>query len=157
MEVLLLKDVDGLGLAGEIKKVADGYGRNYLIPRGLAEAATQGARKQLEDTLRQRAHKVRLAQTGNALEQRVAAGEQAGHHAVDDRGVADDDLRDLGDRMVCLEDQCARPLLQEALRIREAILRVQQPVAEIRHRINGVDPLVAEVVDGEETGDAAEL
>ncbi|MEJ2735671.1 MAG: 50S ribosomal protein L9 [Anaerolineae bacterium] len=48
MEVLLLKDVDGLGLAGEIKKVADGYGRNYLIPRGLVSLATPGAIRQAE-------------------------------------------------------------------------------------------------------------
>jgi large subunit ribosomal protein L9 len=48
MEVLLLQDVDGLGLAGEIKKVADGYGRNYLIPRGLVSLATPGAIRQAE-------------------------------------------------------------------------------------------------------------
>ncbi|MGD8820864.1 MAG: bL9 family ribosomal protein, partial [Anaerolineae bacterium] len=43
MQVLLLKDVEPLGAAGEVKKVADGYARNYLIPRGLATAATPGA------------------------------------------------------------------------------------------------------------------
>jgi large subunit ribosomal protein L9 len=43
MKVLLLKDVAGLGKAGQIKTVADGYGRNYLLPRGLAEVATEGA------------------------------------------------------------------------------------------------------------------
>lgn len=48
MEVLLLKDVEQLGQTGEIKKVADGYARNYLIPRGLATVATPGAIKQAE-------------------------------------------------------------------------------------------------------------
>jgi large subunit ribosomal protein L9 len=48
MEVLLLKDVDGLGLAGEIKKVADGYARNYLVPRGMVSLATPGAIRQAE-------------------------------------------------------------------------------------------------------------
>lgn len=48
MEVLLLKDIDGLGLAGEIKKVADGYARNYLIPRGMVSPATPGAIRQAE-------------------------------------------------------------------------------------------------------------
>jgi large subunit ribosomal protein L9 len=48
MEVLLLEDVDRLGLAGDIKKVADGYARNFLFPRGLAELATPGAVKQAE-------------------------------------------------------------------------------------------------------------
>ena len=48
MEVLLLKDVEDLGEAGAIKKVADGYARNYLVPRGLAVRATPGAIKQAE-------------------------------------------------------------------------------------------------------------
>lgn len=48
MEVLLLKDVDGLGEAGEIKRVADGYGRNFLIPRGLGVMATPGAIKKAQ-------------------------------------------------------------------------------------------------------------
>jgi large subunit ribosomal protein L9 len=48
MEVLLLKDVVDLGDAGEIKRVADGYARNYLVPRGLAVRATPGAIKQAE-------------------------------------------------------------------------------------------------------------
>lgn len=48
MEVLLLKDIKRLGKAGEIKKVADGYARNYLIPRGLAVLATAGAIRRTE-------------------------------------------------------------------------------------------------------------
>lgn len=48
MKVLLLEDVYNLGRAGEIKKVANGYGRNYLIPQGLAVLATAGAVAQAE-------------------------------------------------------------------------------------------------------------
>ncbi len=48
MKVLLLKDVYKLGRAGDIKKVADGYGRNFLIPSGLAMLATAGALKQVD-------------------------------------------------------------------------------------------------------------
>lgn len=48
MKVLLLEDVYNLGRAGEIKKVANGYGRNYLIPQGLAVLATPGALAQAE-------------------------------------------------------------------------------------------------------------
>lgn len=48
MKVLLIKDVYKLGRAGDIKKVADGYGRNFLIPQGLAVLATPGALKQAE-------------------------------------------------------------------------------------------------------------
>lgn len=48
MKVLLLKDVYKLGRAGDVKKVADGFGRNYLLPHGLAVLATPGALKQVE-------------------------------------------------------------------------------------------------------------
>jgi large subunit ribosomal protein L9 len=54
MKVLLLKDVYKLGRAGDVKKVADGYGRNYLIPQGLAVLATSSALKQVEQ-IRQKA------------------------------------------------------------------------------------------------------
>ncbi len=43
MKVLLIKDVYKLGRAGDVKKVADGYGRNFLIPQGMAVLATAGA------------------------------------------------------------------------------------------------------------------
>jgi len=48
MKVLLIKDVYKLGRAGDVKKVADGYGRNFLIPQGMAVLATEGALKQAE-------------------------------------------------------------------------------------------------------------
>lgn len=48
MKVMLVKDVYKLGRAGDIKKVADGYGRNFLIPQGFAVLATGGALKQVE-------------------------------------------------------------------------------------------------------------
>jgi len=54
MKVLLLKDIYKLGRAGDVKKVADGYGRNYLLPQGLAVLATPGALKQ-SDNIRQKA------------------------------------------------------------------------------------------------------
>ena len=48
MKVLLIKDVYKLGRAGDIKKVADGYGRNFLIAQGFAVLATEGALKQVQ-------------------------------------------------------------------------------------------------------------
>lgn len=45
---MLVKDVYKLGRAGDIKKVADGYGRNFLIPQGFAVLATEGALKQVQ-------------------------------------------------------------------------------------------------------------
>jgi large subunit ribosomal protein L9 len=45
---MLIKDVYKLGRAGDVKKVADGYGRNFLLPKGLAVLATPGALRQVE-------------------------------------------------------------------------------------------------------------
>lgn len=57
MKVLLRDDVDNLGRKGEVVTVADGYARNYLVPRGLAIQATRGIAKQAEAMQRNRAAK----------------------------------------------------------------------------------------------------
>lgn len=48
MKVVLMQEVKGLGQPGQIKDVADGYARNYLLPQGLATIATPGAVKEVE-------------------------------------------------------------------------------------------------------------
>ncbi len=62
MKVLLLKDVYKLGRAGDVKKVADGFGRNFLLPQGLAVLATPGALKQA-NSIREEAAAARTALT----------------------------------------------------------------------------------------------
>ncbi|MBR3708302.1 MAG: 50S ribosomal protein L9, partial [Lentisphaeria bacterium] len=47
MKLILLQDVEDLGLAGEEVSVAPGYARNYLIPKGMASVATTAALRQL--------------------------------------------------------------------------------------------------------------
>ncbi|MCE1255510.1 MAG: 50S ribosomal protein L9, partial [Anaerolineae bacterium] len=59
MKVLLIKDVYKLGHAGDIKKVADGFGRNFLIPKGFAVLATAGALKKA-DQIREKANANRM-------------------------------------------------------------------------------------------------
>lgn len=54
MKVVLRADVDGVGKKGDVVSVADGYGRNLLIPRGLALKATAGAERQAESMRRSR-------------------------------------------------------------------------------------------------------
>ena len=58
MEVILKEDVINLGYKDDIVKVKDGYGRNYLIPTGLAIMSTESAKKVLAEDLKQRAHKL---------------------------------------------------------------------------------------------------
>jgi large subunit ribosomal protein L9 len=66
MKVILAKDVEKLGEIGDIVEVADGYGRNFLIPQGIAVAATTKNKRQLEHEMRLREH--RIAQAKKAAE-----------------------------------------------------------------------------------------
>jgi len=54
MKLILTAEVDHLGSAGDTVEVKDGYGRNYLLPRGLAIAATRGAQRQADEIRRAR-------------------------------------------------------------------------------------------------------
>ncbi|MBV1923800.1 MAG: 50S ribosomal protein L9 [Flavobacteriaceae bacterium] len=57
MELILKKDVDNLGFTDDLVTVKNGYGRNFLIPQGLAVLATPSTKKVLAETLKQRAFK----------------------------------------------------------------------------------------------------
>ncbi len=48
IEVLLMDQVEGLGIEGDIVKVADGYARNFLFPKGFATVVTEGKKRQIE-------------------------------------------------------------------------------------------------------------
>lgn len=58
MKIILKDNVAGLGFKDDVVEVKDGYGRNYLIPKGLAVVATKSELKQHEEIMRQRAHKL---------------------------------------------------------------------------------------------------
>ena len=67
MEIILREDVDKLGSSGDIVEVADGYGRNYLIPRGYAVEATESQKKRLKHEI-ERAKKRKAERTEEAQE-----------------------------------------------------------------------------------------
>jgi large subunit ribosomal protein L9 len=57
MEVILREDIPGVGYKNDLVTVKNGYGRNYLIPKGLAVLATETAKKVLTEDKKQKAHK----------------------------------------------------------------------------------------------------
>jgi large subunit ribosomal protein L9 len=74
MKVLFKKDVQDVAAAGQVKDVADGYARNFLIPRGLAVAATTAALKQVADVQAAAArHAAEEERTARGLKERLEA------------------------------------------------------------------------------------
>jgi large subunit ribosomal protein L9 len=63
MELILKDDVKNLGYKNDVVSVRPGFGRNYLIPQGFAILATESARKQLAENLKQAAHKAEKIKT----------------------------------------------------------------------------------------------
>jgi len=86
MELILKEDVQNLGFKDDLVSVKNGYGRNFLIPKGLAAMATPSAKKVLAENLRQRAHKEKkvvdaankIAEALKALELKIKAKSGAG-------------------------------------------------------------------------------
>ncbi len=75
MKVILKQEVDNLGLAGDVVDVADGYGRNFLLPRGMAIVATRGAMREAEALTRSR----------KAVESKTLGSAEAAKEAIEGR------------------------------------------------------------------------
>jgi large subunit ribosomal protein L9 len=76
MDVILREHVDNLGRRGEIVKVADGYARNYLLPRKLALLATEGNKKQIErEKVKFDAKEAEEQKVAQAMAERIASVE----------------------------------------------------------------------------------
>jgi len=72
MEVILKQDVQGLGYKNDVVKVKPGYGRNYLIPNGVALIANESNKKLVAENTRQAAHKAaKIKQDAEALAQKI--------------------------------------------------------------------------------------
>jgi large subunit ribosomal protein L9 len=72
MEVILKEDVKGLGYKNDTVKVRPGYGRNYLIPRGIAVIANESNKKQIAENLKQASHKAeKIKKDAQALAEKL--------------------------------------------------------------------------------------
>lgn len=72
MEVILKQDVQGLGYKNDVVKVRPGYGRNYLIPNGIALLASPANKKMISENIRQAAHKAeKIRQDAQALAAKI--------------------------------------------------------------------------------------
>ncbi len=74
MKLILTQEVTGLGAPGDIVEVKDGYGRNYLVPRGLAMRWTRGAEKQIQSIRKAReVREIRDHDTAEQVRQQLEA------------------------------------------------------------------------------------
>lgn len=149
MEILLLKDVEGLGHAGEIKKVAGGYARNFLIPRGLAVPADAGARKRAEAireaSQRRQQRQLSEAQTlaaklnGLTLRFKVKAGEKDRlYGSITNADIAEAIEREIGQTVDRRHIELERPIRE--LGVHKVPVRLMAKI----------EPIVTVVVEREE-------
>lgn len=85
MKIILTQEVDGLGSAGDVVEVKDGYGRNYLLPKGVAIRWTRGAQAQADAITKARtaravrdevhAAEIKAKLEGSAVDLKVKAGQ----------------------------------------------------------------------------------
>lgn len=155
MKVLLVEDVPNLGLAGDVRTVAGGYARNYLIPRGEVILATKSALKQAEE-IRQTAMRKRAQQRSNAEAQAEILNSQQLLFAVragdNDRlygSITSSDIAERLEENVKFEVDRRRILLDAAIRdlgLYEVTIRLMPEVEAVF--------VIAVVREGETWADA---
>jgi large subunit ribosomal protein L9 len=152
VKVILASDVDKLGHKGDIVTVADGYARNYLVPKGLAMFASKGALKQAEDMQRARAERIRKEKEAAAA--RVAS---LGASPVYISARAGEEGRLFGsvtksDVARAIEEQLNEQIDRHLIRLDDPIRRLGRHEVEV-HLHDEVNALVnVEVIAHEEEG-----
>ncbi len=88
MKVILLQSIKDLGQKGDVKEVKEGYGRNFLLARGLAVLATQGAVSSRQSELKNLAeHEAKLKKDAEILKQKIEAAPLLAHVSTNEQGV----------------------------------------------------------------------
>ncbi|MCX6762331.1 MAG: 50S ribosomal protein L9 [Candidatus Moranbacteria bacterium] len=122
MKVILLKNVDKLGKEGEVKEVADGYARNFLIPQDLAKSATEQALREAELNT---AKKSKIDQTG--LEEAQKLAEQ-----LDGRELFIKVKEKEGKLFGSVNEKTiAKTLADEELKIDPENVKLEEPIKEV--------------------------
>jgi len=150
VKIILQKPVDNLGLPGDVVDVADGYARNYLVPRGLAVKAEKGAMRHAESL--KRAHQVRVSKQKVEFEEVAQKLVAAGPLRVSAR--AGEEGRLFGS--VTAADITEAIRNQHEMTVDRRDVSLDEPIKslgthEVRiHLFQGVDPVVTVEVVGTE-------
>jgi large subunit ribosomal protein L9 len=149
MKIILQKPVDKLGVPGDIVEVADGYARNYLMPRGMAVKATKGGVKHVESL--QRAHTVRTNKAkaeaeqiaGRLLATPITVKAHAGEEGKLFGSVTASDIA------IAIEGQAGLKVDRHDVHVDEAIRSVGTHEVRV-HLFAEVDPVITITVEGTE-------
>ncbi len=148
MHVILKTDVPKLGQVGELCKVADGFGRNYLLPQGLAILATPGALKQIDDLKRaetRRKDRVRAEMTDLAAaigRQSVSFKAKVGETGRLYGSITATDIAE------ALEAQLGSPVDRRKIVLDDTIRTLGEHDVPI-HLMQGVDAVIKVVVEAD--------
>lgn len=148
MKVLLVQDVENLGKSGEVKEVSGGYGRNYLMPKGLAVLATKGQIKQAEERNAAAQKRVQAARRdAEALAARIAGQTLRFTARVGelDRLYGSVTSADIAAK---LQEQTGVEIDRRKIDLEEPIKRIGIYPIKI-HVASGIEPMVNVVVEGE--------
>ena len=132
MKIILQKEIEKLGAPGDIVNVADGYGRNYLVPRGLAIQATKGAVRQAENLKRAHAERVAKARKeAEALAEKLGGVTVRLAHRAGGEGKLFGSItaQDLAEE---IEKQAGQPVDRRSILLDEPIRSVGSHVVEVR-------------------------
>jgi large subunit ribosomal protein L9 len=148
IRVLLTQDVAKLGSAGDIKEVSGGFGRNYLLPQGLAVLATRGQVKQAEERAAAQHKRDQAARNdAEALAKRISGqtlrfvarvGEQ-------DRLFGSVTSSDIAEK---LTEQTGIPIDRRRVLLEDSIKRIGLYPVTVR-LMAGVEPVINVIVEGE--------
>jgi len=123
MQVILKEDVANLGYKDDIVTVRDGYGRNFLIPKGKAVIASESAKKVLAENLRQRAHKLaKVKDDARSLADRLAEVSLVIGAKTSSTGTIFGSVSNI---------QVAEALAKEGLEIDRKSIYLKEPVKEV--------------------------
>ena len=150
MKVILQKPVDKLGAPGDIVEVADGYARNYLMPRGMAVKATKGGVNHVESL--KRAHAVRTNAAKAEAEQLasrligtpITIAAHAGEEGKLFGSVTANDVAE------AIDKQAGIRVDRHDVHVDDAIRSVGTHEVRV-HLFTGVDPVVTVTVEGTDT------
>ncbi|MFC1644899.1 50S ribosomal protein L9 [Patescibacteria group bacterium] len=146
MKVILIKDVKNIGRAGDFKDVNDGYARNFLLPKGLAEVATDGVMKRVA---RNKANEEKQ-QSGKEKEMRELANDIEGKKVIIKVKAKDGKL--FGS---ISEKNVAKELKKLDSRITEKMFSLGGPIKELGEKklslelFSGINAKVVIAVEGE--------